>query len=115
MRDGRITAVGSPAELAGEIDDTFAGSVLCPGLIDQHLHRRTAAGRVAGADQRISVHEALRALTIEAAHPWRLENDLGSIEAGKVANFTVLAEDPYAVDPVFQGRWFPRETATRRI
>ena len=82
------------------------------------VNRRTPSGRVAGPDQRISVHDALRAVTIEAAYSWRMEHELGSITPGKAANFTVLAEDPYAVEPdrlgdigilgtVFGGRWFP--------
>ena len=47
-----------------------------------------------------------------------MEHELGSIAAGKLANFTVLGEDPYAVNPevlnqisvlgtVYAGRWFP--------
>jgi predicted amidohydrolase YtcJ len=86
------------------------------------VNRRTTSGRVAGPDQRISVHDALRAITIEAAHSWRLEHELGSITPGKAANFTILAQDPYAVDPeclgvipvlgtVFGGRWFPAAPA----
>lgn len=82
------------------------------------VNRRTPAGRVAGPAQRISVHDALRAVTIEAAYSWRLEDELGSISPGKAANFTVLGEDPYAIDPerlgevpilgtVYEGRWFP--------
>lgn len=83
------------------------------------VNRRTPSGRVAGPEQRIPVHDALRAVTIEAAHSWRMEHELGSITVGKAANVTVLAEDPYAVDPerlgdvpvlgtVYRGRWFPR-------
>jgi predicted amidohydrolase YtcJ len=82
------------------------------------VNRRTPSGRVVAAEQRISVHDALRAVTIEAAYSWRLEDSLGSITPGKTANFTVLAEDPLTVDParladipvlgtVFEGRWFP--------
>jgi predicted amidohydrolase YtcJ len=80
--------------------------------------RITPSGRVAGPEQRISVHDALRAVTIEAAYSWRMEHELGSIAAGKLANFTVLADDPYAVaterlnriavlGTVYEGRWFP--------
>ena len=47
-----------------------------------------------------------------------MEDEIGSVTPGKAATFTVLAEDPYAVDPgsigdiailgtVYQGRWFP--------
>lgn len=82
------------------------------------VNRRTLNGRVAGPDQRISVQDALRAITIEAAYSWRLEDELGSIIPGKAATFTVLAEDPYAVDPeklsdieilgtVYEGCWHP--------
>jgi predicted amidohydrolase YtcJ len=82
------------------------------------VNRRTPAARVAGPEQRITVHEALRAVTLEAAFSWRMEDELGSITAGKAANFAVLAEDPYAVEPerlgdiavlgtVYEGRWFP--------
>jgi predicted amidohydrolase YtcJ len=82
------------------------------------VNRRTQSGRIAGPEQRISVHDALRAITIEAAYSWRMENELGSIAPGKAANFTVLGEDPYAVDPeqlqripvlatVYAGRLFP--------
>jgi predicted amidohydrolase YtcJ len=82
------------------------------------VNRRTPSGRVAGPEQRIAVHDALRAITVEAAYSWRMEDELGTIAAGKAANFTVLAEDPYDVDParlneiavlgsVYGGRWFP--------
>ena len=87
-------------------------------LASYAVNRRTPSGRVAGPEQRISVHDALRAVTIEAAFSWRMEDEIGSVTPGKAATFTVLAEDPYAVDPgsigdiailgtVYQGRWFP--------
>ncbi|MGO8767489.1 MAG: amidohydrolase [Mycobacterium sp.] len=82
------------------------------------VNRRTPSGRIAGPEQCISVHDALRAVTIEAAYSWRLENELGSITPGKRANFTVLAENPYTANPlqlkdiavlgtVYEGRWYP--------
>jgi predicted amidohydrolase YtcJ len=82
------------------------------------VNRITPSGRVAGPEQRITVDAALRAITIEAAYSWRQEDWIGSIAPGKIANFTVLDEDPYAADPiklkdigiwgtVFEGRPFP--------
>jgi predicted amidohydrolase YtcJ len=82
------------------------------------VNRITPSGRVAGPDQRIDLHSALRAVTIESAFSWRLEDELGSVSIGKRANLTVLAEDPFEVDPtelasirvlgnVFGGRWHP--------
>ena len=82
------------------------------------VNRRTPGGRTVAPEQRISVHDALRAVTIEAAHSWRMEGEIGSVTPGKLANFTILADDPYGVDPlrlkditvlgtVYEGRWFP--------
>jgi predicted amidohydrolase YtcJ len=82
------------------------------------VNRVTTSGRVAGPDQRISVEQALRAITIDAAQSWRLEHEMGSITPGKVANFTILLEDPRKADPirlkdipiwgtVFEGRPYP--------
>lgn len=82
------------------------------------INRVTPSGRVAAPEQRIGVEEALRAVTIEAAYSWRQDDRIGSIAPGKIANFTVLEDDPYTVEPlklkdvpvwgtVFEGRLFP--------
>jgi predicted amidohydrolase YtcJ len=82
------------------------------------VNRVTVTGRVAGPEQRITAEQALHAVTLGAAQSWRREHELGSIEVGKIANFTVVDRDPLAVDPmtigdievcgtVFEGRWFP--------
>jgi hypothetical protein len=82
------------------------------------VNRVTPSGRVAGPEERIGVDGALRAVTIEAAYSWQKENELGSIRPGKIANFTVVDQDPLAVEPmklndipiwgtVFEGRIFP--------
>ncbi len=52
-----------------------------------------------GEDQRLSLDRALRAITVEAAWSLGLEDEIGSIRPGKRADFTVLAEDPYEVEP----------------
>ncbi len=90
------------------------------------VNRITPSGRVAGPEQRISVQQAIEAVTIGAAHSWRREHDLGSIEEGKIANLTILAADPFDVDPkdlgrigivgtMFEGRWFPVSEQHRKI
>ena len=59
--------------------------------------RKTINGNVSGAEERISLHTALRAITIDAAWIVRRENEIGSIRAGKRADFAVLDQDPYEV------------------
>lgn len=89
------------------------------------VNRVTPSGRVAGPEERIGVEDALRAVTIEAAYSWQKENELGSICPGKIANFTVLEQDPLAVEPmrlndipiwgtVFEGRIFPISASVRK-
>jgi predicted amidohydrolase YtcJ len=56
-------------------------------------------GEAWGANQRISVEEALRVVTINGAYASYEEALKGSITAGKLADFVVLAEDPHTVDP----------------
>jgi predicted amidohydrolase YtcJ len=63
------------------------------------VNRRTASGRVLGERQRITVAEALRAITLGAAYTLGLDGEIGSIESGKRADFCVLEDDPGAVAP----------------
>lgn len=60
-------------------------------------NRRTINGNNTGTAQRISLDSALRAITIDAAWIMGWEDEIGSIRAGKRADFTVLGEDPYRV------------------
>jgi len=59
--------------------------------------RRTRSGKVLGEDQAISVEDALRAVTIDAAWAHFEEGRRGSIEVGKLADLVVLSADPTAV------------------
>ncbi len=54
---------------------------------------------VIGADQAISVQRALEAVTIDAARQVGQPDRLGSLEAGKEADFTILEDNPFTVDP----------------
>ncbi len=63
------------------------------------VNRLTSAGRVQGEYEKINVDEALYAITLGAAYTLKLDGEVGSIEAGKRADFAVLGDDPTTVEP----------------
>jgi predicted amidohydrolase YtcJ len=69
------------------------------GSVCTSVVRETMSGDIQGPEQAISVTEALKAVTINGAYLVFEENIKGSIEIGKLADFVVLAEDPYKVAP----------------
>jgi predicted amidohydrolase YtcJ len=84
------------------------------------VNRTAQSGRVLGEAERITAGEALYAATMGAAYQLFRDREIGSIEAGKLADFAVLDEDPIAVAPaqlkdvpvwgtVLGGRPFPAE------
>ncbi|MCZ0964441.1 amidohydrolase, partial [Paracoccus benzoatiresistens] len=64
------------------------------------VNRRTASGRILGAEQALTVSEALHAITLGAAWTLRMDHEIGSIETGKRADFAVLDCNPLAIDPM---------------
>ena len=81
-----------------------AGSDFSPGPFDprmaiQGMVTRTGwDGKTWGANQRISVDEALRVNTINGAYNSHEEAAKGSITPGKLADFVVLSDDLFAVE-----------------
>jgi len=63
------------------------------------VNRVTPKGRVLGESERLSVPQALHAITLGAAWTLKLDHEIGSIECGKRADFCVLEDDPLAIDP----------------
>ncbi len=82
-----------------------AGSDFSPGPFAplmgiQGMVTRTGwDGTTWGANQRISVDEAIKVNTLNGAWASKEEGLKGSITAGKLADFVVLAEDPHSVAP----------------
>ena len=66
--------------------------------VQSMVTRRTASGQLHGPNQAVTLDEALRAITINGAFHMHRDHDLGSIKAGKLADFVELSADPYAVD-----------------
>jgi predicted amidohydrolase YtcJ len=57
------------------------------------IERRTRAGAPIGPSQALTLEEALRAHTISAAYALRMEDRIGSIEVGKLADIVVVDGD----------------------
>ncbi len=80
-----------------------AGSDFAPGPFDprmaiQGMVTRTGwDGKTWGANQKISLDEAIRVNTLNGAYNSHEENSKGSISAGKLADYVVLAEDPFSI------------------
>ncbi|MEQ8438848.1 MAG: amidohydrolase [Ilumatobacter fluminis] len=60
--------------------------------------RRTRLGTTIADDQAITAEQALRAVTIDAAWQLGLDREVGSIEVGKRADFTIVDRSPLRVD-----------------
>lgn len=54
---------------------------------------------VLAPQERISVESAIRAVTINGAWQMNSDTEVGSLEAGKLADFVILDADPRKVDP----------------
>lgn len=61
------------------------------------VNRLTSSGKLLGVEQKVSVLSALRAQTIDAAWQVFMEEERGSIEAGKLADFAILNRNPMEV------------------
>jgi predicted amidohydrolase YtcJ len=57
--------------------------------------RKSFSGKVLAPDERLTLLQALRGVTIDAAWALRLEHEVGSIVAGKQADFCILEDDPF--------------------
>ena len=72
-----------------------AGGSDCPmEPLNPLLGIQEAVVRESYPEQRLTVEEALRMYTLDAAYCSGEENVKGSIEEGKLADLTVLAADP---------------------
>lgn len=61
--------------------------------------RRTRDGGVHRPDQAITLDQAWRAQTIDAARTLHRDHLVGSVEVGKLADFVELSADPWTVEP----------------
>jgi predicted amidohydrolase YtcJ len=69
------------------------------GVESAVLRKDKATGKVIGQEQCISVQQAIKAYTINGAWQDHQEKVRGSIEVGKLADFTVIEQDILTIDP----------------
>ncbi|MEH6578129.1 MAG: amidohydrolase [Amphritea sp.] len=94
-------AVMSPTGSARDIGLKFSVHTDAPvtpidpmQLLWSTVNRESSSGQLIGAEQRISVIQALRAMTIDAAWQVFQEHNRGSIERGKFADLVILSGNP---------------------
>lgn len=94
----------SPAASAVKRDMKFTMHADTPVLPSDMLlniwaavNRVTRTGEVIGPDQRISVLDAIKGITINAAYQYSEEDSKGSIEVGKRADLVILDNNPLDV------------------
>jgi hypothetical protein len=96
MMHANRSALDLGIPVAGNSD--YGVSAADPLLRIQSMVTRTsAAGKVYGAEQRISVEEAIAVWTLGSAYSTFDEDVKGSLEVGKLADFIILSDDPAAV------------------
>ena len=64
------------------------------------VNRITRSGMVLGPGERISVWDALKAITINAAYQYQEEKSKGSLKVGKLADLVILNQNPLTIDPL---------------
>ena len=68
--------------------------------IASQVNRTTRSNKVLGPEQRVSVMDALKSITINAAYQYFEENTKGSLESDKLADFVILDKNPLKVEPM---------------
>jgi len=62
-------------------------------------NRIVASGKVMRPDEKISVYDAMKGITITAARTFEMDDKIGSIKMGKEATFTLLEQNPFQIAP----------------
>ncbi|WP_067183100.1 amidohydrolase [Microtetraspora niveoalba] len=78
--------------------DAFVSSLRPMETVANAVRRRTREGGPIGAEQAVTLDEALRAHTIDAAYAVRMEDRIGSLTPGKLADVVVLDHDVDTLD-----------------
>lgn len=119
-RASKISSIGSLEKLKVPLSfhsDYFMAPAEPLLLVWSAVNRINSNGDVLAPEEKVSLFTATKAVTIEAARSIRMENEIGTISAGKKADFVILEENPFEVNPtkikdisiysnVFEGKEF---------
>jgi predicted amidohydrolase YtcJ len=67
-------------------------------LVQTAVTRLTLTGEVINEPEKLDLRDALRAVTIDAAWQLGIDDQIGSLEVGKLADFTILGQNPFDVN-----------------
>jgi predicted amidohydrolase YtcJ len=97
----------NPLKSALDRGMVFTGHHDCPvtpvdmmTIVWAAVNRMTSGGEKLGPEQGIPVYEALKMVTINAAHQYFEEDKKGTLESGKIADLVILSGNPLKVDPM---------------
>ncbi|MBB6121178.1 amidohydrolase family protein [Nocardiopsis algeriensis] len=79
--------------------DSFVSSLRPMDTVANAVGRTTREGLEIGTDQAVTLHEALRAHTLDAAHSLGVEDRLGMLREGHLADVVVLDRDVEGLSP----------------
>ena len=98
-RAAQMSRVGS-AVRAGLATALHSDFTMAPANPLNHAwiaaNRINVEGEVMAPEERLSVYQALRAITSHAANILGIDDEVGSLRSGKSADFTILKDDPFA-------------------
>ncbi|WP_269445514.1 amidohydrolase [Jatrophihabitans cynanchi] len=99
VKYGLRTLLSAGAQPPGNSDTAGAQPFACNPWFTMQcmLVRANRNGVIVDGDEAISLDEALRMFTVDAARATFQEHELGSITVGKYADLAVLNKDPHAV------------------
>jgi predicted amidohydrolase YtcJ len=102
-RASQISPAGSAVKRGMVFTQHHDAPVALPSsimVLFSQVNRVTRSGQVLGPEQRVSVMEAIKSITINAAYQYFEERTKGSLEPGKLADLVILDRNPLTVDPM---------------
>ncbi|MGB3017346.1 MAG: amidohydrolase [Ignavibacteria bacterium] len=102
-RASKISSIGSLEKLKVPLSfhsDYFMAPADPLLLVWSAVNRINSNGDVLAPEEKVGLFTAIKAVTIEAARSIRMEKEIGTISTGKKADFVILEENPFKIDPV---------------